>query len=50
MSDKESNVSSFNVCSIVIRRVLALLEIHYLTWKVGYWFRDRVRVRDSFRL
>jgi len=23
---------------------MALLEIHYHTWKVGYWFRYRVRV------
>jgi len=24
-----------------------LLEIHYLTWKVGYWFMDRIRVRGQ---
>ena len=27
-------------------RKSALLEIHYLTWKVGYWFRDRVTVTE----
>jgi len=25
----------------------ALLEFHYLTWKVIYWLRDRLRVRGS---
>jgi len=33
-----------DACFVHFLLQYAVLKIHYLTWKVGYWFRDMVRL------